>query len=102
MRRLLIVAWLFLLGGVAHADGPVAEFQLGERGTPHAGVPFTLLLVVEGFDESPAPDQPKLEIPGAKVTPLAVPPPSVTQMMQSVNGRMSQFRRVTWVFKWRV
>ncbi len=98
----LIVALLVLAGGVAWADEPTAHFQLGERGSPHAGVPFTLILAVDGFDPQPAPDQPKIEIFGAKVTALPVPPPNVTQMTEVINGRMNQYKRVTWIFKWRV
>jgi hypothetical protein len=101
-RALWTLLAFLLLAGRAWADEPIAQFQLGERGSPHAGVPFTLVLAAEGLDESPAPDQPKLEIAGAKVTPLAVPPPNVAQMTEVINGRMRQFRRVTWLFKWRV
>ena len=49
---LIVVAALTRL---AAAEEPRAQFRL-EGGQPHVGVPFQLELVVEGFDEAPAPD----------------------------------------------
>lgn len=103
MRRLQIgLLVLFTLAGLAArawADEARAELRL--EGRPHAGVPFNIAMVVAGFDEAPQPDQPKLEIPGARVTPLGAEP-SVSQSIQIINGRRSDFKRVTWTFRWRV
>ncbi len=99
MRR-LVIALLVLLGVAnAYAEEPRAELRL--EGRPHAGVPFNIAMVVAGFDEQPQPAQPKLEIPGARVTPLGVEP-NVSQSIQIVNGRRSDFKRVTWTLRWRV
>src|SRR3569623_1573084 len=98
MKRAIVI--LLALCGVAAAD-PTAQFQLGERGTPHAGVPFTLQLINDGFDEQPPPDAPKLEIAGAQVT-FAGVSPNVMRSMQNINGRITQSSVVRWVFQWRV
>ncbi|HEY5944724.1 MAG TPA: hypothetical protein VIV40_04505 [Kofleriaceae bacterium] len=100
MRRLAIaVLFLFALGGRALADDARAELRL--EGQPHAGVPFNIAMVIAGFDEQPQPQQPKLEIAGARVTPLGVEP-SVSQSIQIINGKRSDFKRVTWTLRWRV
>lgn len=103
MRRpaALLVTLVMVLGlpSIARADEPRAELRL--EGKPHAGVPFNIAMVVAGFDETPAPEQPKLDIPGARVTPLGVEP-NVSQSIQIINGKRSDFRRVTWTLRWRV
>ncbi len=100
MRRLaLAILFLVLAVPPAFADEPRAELRL--EGKPHAGVPFNIAMVVAGFDEAPQPAQPKLEIAGARVTPLGVEP-NVSQSIQIVNGRRSDFKRVTWTFRWRI
>ena len=98
-RLRLGLGCLFLLAFTGVASAQQARLSLDEE--PHTGVPFTLGLVAEGFDETPAPQQPKLDIPGAVVTPLGAQP-NVSQSIQIVNGRRSDFKRVTWVFRWRV
>jgi hypothetical protein len=97
MKRAILL--LLLLCGVAAAE-PTAVFQLGDR-SPHAGVPFTLQLIVEGLDEQPQPDAPKLDIAGAHVSFVGVSP-NVSSMIQNINGRVTQSRTVRWVFQWRV
>ncbi len=85
------------LAGSAHAQS--AELKLRER--PHADLPFTIQLAVSGFDEAPAPDQPKLEIPNAQITPLGWQPNS-SRSITIVNGRRVDDTRVTWVMSWRI
>ena len=104
----LVFAWVFTCvlalvatAGAAHADEPVAEFRLGDRDTPHVGVPFLLDMVIEGFDEQPAPTPPKLEIASAQVTFVAIEP-SVQRGIQIVNGRRTELSKVTWVLRWSV
>ena len=58
---------------VAAQPGPRAELQL-EDGEAYAGMPFTLSMVAEGFDEDPAPAQPTLTIPGIRVSALGGTP----------------------------
>ena len=97
----LAIATVVLLGrcALARAEEPRAELRL--EGRPHAGVPFNIAMVIAGFDEAPAPAQPKLEIAGARVTPLGVEP-QVSQSIQIINGKRSDFKRVTWTLRWRI
>jgi hypothetical protein len=100
----VVLAALVLLALVSPAfaqDAPRAQFRL-DGGQPHVGMPFTLQLLVEGFDESPAPEIPKLEIPNATVTSLGAPTPNVSRSIQIVNGRRTDSSRVTWALSWRV
>lgn len=90
---------LALSAALAHAQAPRGEYQL--RGEPHAGVPFHLDVLVEGLEESPTLTQPKLEIPGATVTPVAVQP-NVSRSISIINGQRQDSIRVTWVMRWRV
>lgn len=97
---LATLAIVTLVPGTAFADEPQAQFRLGS-GRPHVGVPFQLELVIEGFDESPAPDLPKLAIPDATVTPLGATP-NTSRSIQIINGRRTDSVRVTWSLRWRV
>src|SRR5688572_11854854 len=101
MRTLLPIVLLVGLAAQAFAQqAPQAELRLD--GQPHAGVRFGIVMNVVGFDESPAPAQPKLEIPGARVTPLGVDP-SVSQSIRlDHNGQQTVYKRVTWTFRWSV
>lgn len=100
-RIIGILAFLSLAVGaaVAHAQAPRAEFQL--RGEPHAGVPFHLDAVIEGLEDAPALAQPKLEITGATVTPVAVQP-NTSRSIQIINGQRIDSTRTTWVMRWRI
>lgn len=89
-----VVVLLIALAGTASAQ--TAKFSLRER--PHAELPFTLQLQIEGFEESPALTQPKLEIAGATVTPLGAQPSA--RSITIINGR--QTVRTGWVMQWRV
>ncbi len=95
MRRSAIIAAVVLSASVAHADEQAA-WRLGEK--PHVDMPFRLDLNVEGFDDSPAPEQPKLEIANATVTPLGVEPAG--QMVQIVGNHRSI--TVTWALHYQV
>jgi len=93
------LALVVLLGLAGAAAAQTAKFSLRER--PHAELPFTLQLVVDGFDETPTVEQPKLEIPGATVTPVGVQP-NASRSITIVNGRQTVESRVQWVMQWRV
>jgi cytochrome c-type biogenesis protein CcmH/NrfG len=100
MRRLAIAAFVVALGpALAYADEPRAQLQID--GSPHVGVPITLSLLTEGFDENPQPDVPKIEIPGATVTFVGANP-NVTHGIQIINGHRTDFSQVRWQFQWRV
>jgi len=96
VRHRLVLA----LAGTAAAEEPRAQFRL-DGGSPHVDVPFQLELAVEGFDESPAPDLPTLELPNATITPLGATP-NVSRSIQIINGRRSDSVRVTWSLRWRI
>jgi hypothetical protein len=96
---LALFAFLMFARLALAQDAPRAELRL--EGRPHAGVPFNIAMVVVGFDEAPPPAQPTLAIPGARVTPLGAEP-NVSTSIQIINGRRSDFKRVTWTFRWRV
>ncbi len=85
------------LGSSARAQR--ARLQV-DRGL-YAELPFAVSVVVDGFDESPQPDQPELSIDGCKVTPLGVSP-NVQQQVTIFNGRRSVSKQVTFVMRWRV
>ena len=99
MKALVGIIVLALVG-TAVAGPTQARWQLGDR-EPHAGMPFELILAVNGLEETPAVAQPKLEIPGAKVTPLGGEPHQ-SSMSIVVNGRQMGDVGVTWAFHWRV
>ena len=101
MKRLLITLTVLALSAPALADEPQAAYKLERGASPHAGLPFNLLLLGVGFDETPPPEQPKLAIPGAKLTPLGAQP-NVQRSVQIINGRRTDATQVTWVFRWRV
>ena len=106
MQRFVVTLVLGVLGalglvGTARADVE-ARWRLGNEGQPHNGVPFTLVLGVAGFGESPVPELPKVEIPGATVTPIGAKP-SVRQMMtEDAMGHQAITKDVTWFLQYRV
>lgn len=64
-------------------------------------MPFTLTLTAEGFEEEPVPPAPSLAIDNCEVTFLGVSP-SVSSHIQIVNGRRTEWREVTFNYRWRV
>lgn len=89
------------LATVAQA-APAATLSLSvESQAIHADMPFTLKLEAKGFEEEPAPAPPNLVIEGCDVTYLGVSP-SVKTSIQIINGRRSEWREVTFVYRWRV
>ena len=67
----------------------------------HAGLPFVLSLSASGFEEGPEPAAPELAIEGCTVTYLGMSP-SVSRQIQIVNGERSEWKDVTFVYRWRV
>jgi len=67
----------------------------------HTNMPFTLALSAKGFEEEPTPAPPDLVIEGCEVTYLGVGP-SVSTRVEIINGRRSDWREVTFVYRWRV
>lgn len=84
----------------AQSDAPSLRLSVASESL-YTGVPFELSVVAEGFEESPTPDAPVLAIPKCDVQYLGVSP-SVQSMIQIVNGRRSEFRRVSFVYRYRV
>ena len=100
MRRVR-VAWLAALAALAVPAGAQTLEVSVETREIYAGMPFTLLLSARGFDEQPPPTEPDLAIDGCEVTYIGMTP-SVSQQIQIVNGRRSEWREVTFVYRWRV
>ncbi len=100
MKLALAIAIVLAAAGGARADEPHAEFQLN-GGSPHVDVPFELDMKVDGFDEAPAPEVPKLDIADATITPLGATP-NVARRLMLMNGRRTEERTVTWVLRWRI
>ena len=67
----------------------------------HADMPFTLTLSAQGFEEEPVPEAPTLAIDGCEVLFLGVDP-SVSSRIEIINGRRSEWRDVTFHYRWRV
>ena len=103
LRAMRWIAFLVALvaAGTARADEPHAEFRLGDRDTPHVGVPFVVGLVIVGFEENPQPTPPKLDVPNATVKFLGARP-NVSQSVQIFNGKRTDSVQVTWVLTWQV
>jgi hypothetical protein len=100
MRRIAFVLALIASAGTAHADEPQAQFRR-LRDNPHVGVPFHLDLLIQGFEETPQPTIPKLEIPDAQVAFVAAQP-EVQRGTQIIQGRRADFVQVTWVLRWQI
>jgi len=100
MRRIACLMALLVATGSARADEPRAGFQLLERSL-YVDLPFHLNVVVEGFDETPKPDIPKLDIPGATVTFVGAEPEPSGGFDIIINGRRRNVA-LTWLLQWRV
>lgn len=95
------VAGLALLAVLAMPiGGQTLEVSVESREI-YSGMPFILLVSARGFDEQPPPTEPDLAIDGCEVTYIGMTP-SVSQRIQIVNGRRSEWRDVTFVYRWRV
>lgn len=97
----LVAGWVETVRAQPTAGGARAQFSLGRGSQPHAGVPFFLDLVVEGFEDAPAPVPPKLAIAGAEVTAVGATP-NTSRSIQIINGRRNEATRTTWVLRYRV
>ena len=92
---LLLVVLLDLSS--VHGWTQSASLQTTQRPPYYSGIPLELLVVAEGFDETP---QPKLEFeqPSNASLELVGVSPNVSSNIQIINGRMTQSRSV--VFKY--
>ncbi|MYE23994.1 MAG: protein BatD, partial [Gammaproteobacteria bacterium] len=102
-RRSLLASFLVLaVGTLSAAPASAATAELSAEGEQiHAGLPFVLALTAKGFEEEPPPAPPELVIAGAETTYLGVSP-NVSTRIEIVNGRRSDWREVTFVYRWRV
>ncbi len=102
-RRSHLASFLVLaVGSLSAAPASAATAELSAEGDQiHAGLPFVLALSAKGFEEEPAPMPPELAIAGAETTYLGVSP-NVSTRIEIVNGRRSDWREVTFVYRWRV
>ena len=67
----------------------------------YSGLPFTLAVTADQFDEAPEPTITDFEIPGCRVTYLGVSP-QVSSFSIQINGRVQQSKDVSFVYRYRV
>ena len=89
------------MGAVAPSAAAATLSLSVESEALHADMPFVLTLTAKGFEEEPAPEAPELVIDGCKVVYLGVSP-SVSTRLEIVNGRRSEWRDLTFNYRWRV
>ena len=96
---IIVVLLLILLLDLSSIHGwtQSASLQTTQRPPYYSGVPLELLVVAEGFDETPQP-QLKFEQPPNASLELVGVSPNVSSNIQIINGRMTQSRSV--VFKY--
>ena len=92
---------VLMLATIAQAASAATLSLSVESQAIHADMPFTLALEAKGFEEEPTPAPPDLAIEGCEVTYLGVSP-NVASSIQIINGRRSEWREVTFVYRWRV
>ncbi|HEX3474500.1 MAG TPA: BatD family protein, partial [Kofleriaceae bacterium] len=102
MRWISFLVALVAAAGRARADEPRAELQLGDRESPHVGIPFHLDLRIEGFDKSPQPEIPKLTLPDADVSFVEARPSLPSGFEIIINGRRADPSKLTWVVRWQI
>ena len=100
MNARSVVAACVLVTAAQAAPGATLSLSV-ESQSIHANMPFTLTLSAKGFEEEPTPAPPDLAIDGCDVTYLGVSP-SVSSQVSIINGRRSEWREVTFVYRWRV
>ena len=64
-------------------------------------MPFVLSVTARGFAENPEPTVSAIDIPGARVDYLGMTP-TVSSMVTVINGRRSESRDVTFVYRYRI
>ncbi len=99
LAGLLVLAALVTAGPARAQSAPQAAYQL--RGGPaHAGLPFIVDIVVEGFDEAPAPTAPTLNLPGGTATPAGIERRDAPTVI--INGRRVDQGTGAWVISYRI
>ena len=102
MRPLGIALAVFVALAVLAVPAGAQTLEVSvESGEIYAGMPFTLVFSARGFEEQTPPAAPDLAIDGSRVTYIGMTP-SVSQQIQIVNGRRSEWREVTFVYRWQV
>ncbi len=95
------VAMLVLLSAAPFALAqPQLTLQVEDREI-YTDLPFTLALQARGFEATPEPEVPDLQIEGARVTYLGMNP-NVSRQITIINGRRSELNDVTFVYRWRI
>ena len=100
MRPNAALGLALLLLTAARMDAATLDLSVSSDAL-HTGMPFTLTLKAEGFEEEPVPTPPELTIDGCEVTYLGMNP-NVSSHVQIVNGRRTDWRQVTFNYRWRV
>ncbi|MGK0169197.1 MAG: hypothetical protein ACI9W2_000917 [Gammaproteobacteria bacterium] len=78
------------------------QAQLQASQAPHyTGVPIEVQIVADGFDEGPEPEVDVTPLAGARLTFVGVRP-SVSTSVRIVNGQMTQWKRVRFVYRYQI
>jgi hypothetical protein len=110
MKRVLAIASLAVLAlpfaasesRAQPVDGPVAELRLRQRGPVYVGLPFEVIVVAQGFDDTPEPTISTLEIKGCDIRYIGYEPVQDTDIGFDRNGQMVRSVTVTHVWRYLV
>ncbi|MEO5328174.1 MAG: BatD family protein [Magnetococcus sp. THC-1_WYH] len=95
----LVFGWLWLLVLVDPAWGQEAKLRIAQ-GPYYTDVAVDLEVVAQGFEESPEPKVQVEEPSGGRLELVGVSP-EVSSSIQIINGQMSQWKSVRFVFHYR-
>ncbi len=99
LRVVAAAAATLLLLAATPALAQRAELQVDQEA--YAGLPFNVVVGAVGFEPSPEPPPPELDIAGATVTYLGVSP-NIQSFTSNINGRITRQQNVTFVYRYRV
>ena len=88
---LALISAALLPGSVRAAHAQSVQLRV-DSSEIYVDVPFTLKVIVDGFEESPAPVIEDFEIEGCRVTSIGVAPQISTSMSIDINGRRTRSR----------
>ena len=98
LQTWVVFVWVVLAGTSAWAQQAALRVAQGPQ---YAGVPIELRLVVEGFDEAPQPVV-EVEAPAGVDFELVSVSPNISTNVQIVNGRMTQSKKVQFVYRYQL
>lgn len=105
MRRPIVIAPLVVLACLSAevraqpSTNPAAELRIRQRGPVYVGLPFEVVVVAQGFDDSPEPTISELAINGCEVRYIGYEPMQEQSIQFDSSGNM--FRDVSVTHIWR-